>query len=100
MPDPANMDLKTLGTPERCVADFCLIPVRTQFHSTQIFAEGLDMEYISDIFPSGGKKIDRHSYSVRIARSGGRAAIDETEWAELLDAFCGYYCRYVKLFEP
>ena len=30
MAPPDNLDLETLGTPETCVADFCLIPVFLQ----------------------------------------------------------------------
>ena len=30
MAPPDDLDLETLGTPENCVADFCLIPVFLQ----------------------------------------------------------------------
>lgn len=36
MAPPGELDLETLGTPENCVADFCLIPVFPQLR-LQVF---------------------------------------------------------------
>lgn len=36
MASPNDLDLETLGTPEACVADFCLIPVFLQLQ-LQVF---------------------------------------------------------------
>jgi len=77
-----TLDLKILGTPASCVADFCLIPVR----SCSRLAARLCSSKLIDLMTDGD------SHGVGISRSGRRAASDAEEHFDVLDAFCGDDC--------
>ncbi|MCJ1469320.1 hypothetical protein MMC07_007953 [Pseudocyphellaria aurata] len=75
-------DLNSLTTPEKCVADFCLIPVTPPE-------------------PPGGVRpanqgyrptlADRHAHGISVAPDRRCAATDAAKWAEIPDAFCRHH---------
>ena len=77
---PANdIDLDTLGTPENCVADFCLIPV---FFSSRGYKSLVQSDSVAD----------RNSHSISVTRSCRRSALDAKEQIDVFDAFCRNDC--------
>ena len=78
-------DLNSLTTPEKCVADFCLIPVTPP-------------ESPGGVRPAnqGHRPIlaDRHAHGISVAPDRRCAAADAAKCAEILDAFCGHDGRY------
>lgn len=67
MPSSGEGGLESLPTPEACVADFCLIPVRAS-------APFLTLHRAPHTL-----YLDRHAYSLGIAGGSISAAIDEAE---------------------
>ena len=67
-------DLKSLGTPENCVADFCLIPVHRSFQLRH---------YVFRSNPTA----DRNPNSISVAGGGRSSTLDAEERFDLFDAF-------------
>lgn len=75
----------SLKTPEACVADFCLIPVRQLSRANIARAEE-----VAKVLIHGG--LDRNTDSIRFGANRRRAALDAEEWVELLDALGWDHC--------
>ena len=71
-----DFDLDSLGTPENCVADFCLIPV--------YFSSSCDY-----VFSGSDGTADRDRHGIRVSGGCRSATLDATEQLVVFDAFCG-----------
>lgn len=76
MAPQCDPDLNSLGTPENCVADFCLIPVE------------LSLQLRLRVFKSN-HPTDRYWGTVRVSGGCRSAALDAEEQFNVFDAFRG-----------
>ena len=79
MAPPDDFDLKTLGTPENCVADFCLIPVFVHL-PLQVPSRRLI------------RQLDRNTDSISVTRGCRCSALDAEERFDVYNAFSGDDC--------
>ena len=75
---PSNdSDLETLGTPENCVADFCLIPVFLQLRLQVTKSD---------------RVVDRNPYGISVPRGRRRSTFDAEEQFDVFNAFRRDHC--------
>lgn len=74
MAPPDDLDIGTLGTPENCVADFCLVPVCFSGCGPQVF-------------PALIQAADWDTHGVSVTGGCRRSAFDAEGQFDVLDAF-------------